>query len=136
MAWKTLQVVIALATVVLMADVAHAKTQTWIMGPGHGSCGALIAAAGNTPPGEHKQINMPSGVFIDEYAEYQGWLMGFVSGFNAAHGDDDEQQVKGTDIAGMDLWMRNWCNQHPTETVFDAASAFVNEMLTNAASHH
>jgi hypothetical protein len=33
----------------------------------------------------------------------------------------------------MDLWMRNWCNQHPTHSVFQGAGVFINELLTNAA---
>jgi hypothetical protein len=60
--------------------------------------------------------------------------MGFVSGFNGAHANDVEQQVKGIDLAGMDLWMRNWCNKHPTQKVFEGASAFIDEMLNNAAA--
>lgn len=40
--------------------------------------------------------------------------MGFVSGFNVSHAND-EQQVKGIDLVEMGLWMRNWCNKHPTK---------------------
>jgi hypothetical protein len=29
---------------------------------------------------------------------------------------------------------RNWYNQHPTKTVFEGASAFIDEMRTNAAA--
>ena len=64
-------------------------------------------------------------------AEYQQWLLGYVSAanatlsaLNAAHPDP----FKRIDLAGMDLWMRNWCNQHPTQTVYEGANAFVDEM--------
>jgi hypothetical protein len=63
-------------------------------------------------------MNTPSGVFVNEYTQYQEWLMGFVSGFNDAHANDVEQQVRKIDLAGMDLWMRNWCNQRPTKAVW------------------
>jgi hypothetical protein len=34
----------------------------------------------------------------------------------------------------MDLWMRNWCKDHPTEKVFEAATVFINEARTNPAA--
>ena len=57
--------------------------------------------------------------------------MGFVSGFNAMH--EEEQQVS-VDLAGLDLWMRNWCNKHPAQKVFHGALAFIDEMRSNAAA--
>jgi hypothetical protein len=116
----------------LLMAVAHAEPIVAVMGGGQNSCGKFIGAIGGAPPGKYREMNTGSGVFVSEYRRYQEWLMGFVSGFNSAHSDDFEQQVK-IDLAGMDLWMRNWCNQHPTKKVFQAASAFINEMLTNAA---
>jgi hypothetical protein len=63
--------------------------------------------------------------------------MGFVTGYNFAHsasGDEQQRQVTEIDQAGTDLWMRNWCNQHPTLTVSDAAMFFINEMQINAGA--
>jgi hypothetical protein len=121
----------------LLLTTVHAQTVYFVMGAGHYSCGQLIAHMGKNPPGGHQTMNTVSGVFVDEYMEYQTWLEGFVSGFNFAHPSDHEhqeqQQVTGIDLAGMDLWMRNWCNKHPTEKVFHGAQVFINEMLTNAA---
>jgi hypothetical protein len=134
MSWKILQIVSAVA--VLMADVAQAETETWVFGEGTNSCGKLIAAAGSRPPGDIMGMNTARGLVVEEYAQYLQWLMGFVSGFNSLSANKDGQQVKGIDRAGMDLWMRNWCNKHPTQTVFDGAQAFINEMLTNAAARH
>jgi hypothetical protein len=131
MSWKILQIVSAVA--VLMADVAHAEGVA-VFGSGQNSCGKLVAAAGNIPPGVHyRSTNHEVGDIVNEYAQYQEWLMGFVSGFNAHQTSDANQdvQVKGIDLAGMDLWMRNWCNKHPTQSVYQAAVAFINEMLSN-----
>jgi hypothetical protein len=77
-------------------------------------------------------MDTASGVFINEYTRYQEWLMGFVSSFNAAHADV-AQQVRDIDLAGMDLWMRNWCNKHPTQKVVEGAVAFIIEMSNAAA---
>jgi len=106
-------------------------------GRGGYSCGKLIAAIGSAPPGGHSEMNTAKGIFIDEHSQYQEWLMGFVTGYNFAYsasGDEWQKQVTEIDQAGADLWMRNWCNQHPTLTVSDGAMFFINEMLTNAAA--
>jgi hypothetical protein len=131
-----------LGLLLLTADVAHAESKcsnpngcTFVIGVRRYSCGKLIAAIGDVPPGKQREMNTAKGVFVDEHAEYQEWLMGFVSGYNFAYSAAGgvQQQVVEIDQAGADLWMRNWCNQHPTRTVSDAAMAFINEMLTEAA---
>jgi hypothetical protein len=115
--------------------VAHAGPgEVFVIGSGqHSSCGKFIAAIGDAPPGRYRERNNATGVFVSENTKYQEWLMGYVSGFNAAHAGDLEQQVTKIDPAGIDLWMRNWCNKHPTETIFDGAAAFI-EMRSNAAA--
>jgi hypothetical protein len=103
---------------------------------GSNSCGKLIAAVGKYGFPGKKQVldNTDYGRFVSENSEYQQWLLGFVSGFNAAHASEPDKQATGIDQAGMDLWMRNWCNKNPTKTVFDGANAFIDEMRGNAAA--
>jgi len=117
--------------------VAHAEPGSTIWGMGVDSCGQFIGAIGKSPPGKYEYIDTRSGHFVSENANYQQWLLGFVSAanatlsaLNAAHPDP----LKRIDLAGMDLWMRNWCNQHPTQKVVDGANDFISEMLTNAAA--
>jgi hypothetical protein len=112
--------------------VAHAA-DTAVFGVGQQSCGRLIASVGGAPPGAYKTMNTASGILVSENAQYQEWLMGFVSGFNSTHAGL-AQQVTNFDLAGMDLWMRNWCNKHPTQTVFEGAYTFIDEMRSNAAA--
>jgi hypothetical protein len=116
----------------LLTAAAHAAP-VFEIGSGLDSCGKYIAALGDAPPGKYREMNTARGVYVSENKVYQAWLLGFVTGFNAVYAGDLEQQVTKIDPAGMDLWMRNWCNQHPTQTVLDGAIAFINEMLTNAA---
>jgi hypothetical protein len=111
--------------------VAHANTI--VIGIGTTSCGKFIASIGKNAPGKIEKISTRDGDFFSENAEYNQWLIGFVSGFNFAHDDDLGQQVK-SDLAAMDLWMRNWCNKHPTNTVSQGAYAFIDEMRSNAAA--
>jgi hypothetical protein len=60
--------------------------------------------------------------------------MGFVSGYNAVAQGHQQLEVRGIDLAGAELWIRNYCNKHPTDSVFGAAAAFINEMQANAAA--
>jgi hypothetical protein len=39
-------------------------------------------------------------------------------------------------MAGIDLWMRNWCNKNPTKEVIDGAIALIAELRSNAAAGH
>jgi hypothetical protein len=117
-----MRALLAICFGLLLTAVAHAAP-VFIIGAGHDSCGELIGAIGDAPTGK---MTTTTGVYLE-------WLMGFVSGFNAAHVGERELQVRGIDAAGMDLWMRNWCNQHPTQKVIDGALVFINEMRADAA---
>jgi hypothetical protein len=109
-----------------MIGGAHAESPgAFAIGIGTYSCGRFIATIGKLPPGNIQTIATGDGDFISENGEYQQWLLGYVSGFNAAHGAEREQQVTRIDIAGMDLWMRNWCNKHPTNSIAEGAVAFL-----------
>jgi hypothetical protein len=118
-------------TVCFTAMICGANAESpgsFAIGIGTNSCGRFIATIGKHPPGMIETMPTGDGDFISENVEYQQWLLGFVSGFNAAHGAEQEQQVTRIDGAGTDLWMRNWCNKHPTKTVSEGAVAFINEM--------
>jgi hypothetical protein len=106
------------------------------MGMGTRSCGQFIATIDKHSPGTF--LKTADGKLVSENTGYQQWLMGFVSGFNAARASDELQQriTETIDIAGIDLWMRNWCNKHPMQTVFDGAIALIDELRNNAAAGH
>src|SRR6516225_4846991 len=117
--------------------VAHAEQTAYTIGMGNLSCGKYIASIGKRPPGKIQSMTTRDGDLVSENAEYLQWLLGFVSGvnttlsaFNAAHPGEEQQQIESIDAAGVDLWMRNWCNQHPVKAVFEGAEAFINEMRT------
>jgi|SRR6516162_8501479 hypothetical protein len=121
--------------------VAHAEQTTYTIGMGNLSCGKYIASIGKRPPGKMQSMTTRDGEFVSENVAYIEWLLGFVSGFNAtlsafnaAHPGEEQQQIESIDAAGADLWMRNWCNQHPVKTVFEGAETFITEMRTNAAA--
>ena len=90
---------------------------------------------GSSPRPAQRDGHTGTGLFVDEYTMYQQWLMGFVTGFKIKHASEAEQQQQvRIDPAAMDLWMRNWCNQYPTQKVYQAANAFIDEVRINAAT--
>jgi hypothetical protein len=104
-------------------------------GRGNNSCGQFIASMGKRPPGMMRSIRTPAGdLLMSENAAYLQRLLGFVSGVDATREEQQQVQVSQLAPAGLDLWMRNWCNKHPTQPIVEAAQLFINEMLTNAAA--
>jgi hypothetical protein len=125
-----------LGVLLLTAGVAHAEAHTFVVGGvGTNSCGQFIASIGNRPPGMIRSRRTPDGDLLEsENTEYLSWLLGFVSGVNATSEEQQQVQVRQLDPAGLDLWMRNWCNKHPTQTVGEGAQFFIIEMRTNATA--
>jgi hypothetical protein len=113
--------------VVLISGTAHAD-EILVIGAGQKTCGSFISAVGDAPPGQFPLVNTRHGEFDGELRNYQSWLMGFATGVNAEQAENQGQQIFKVDIAAIDLWMRNWCNRHPTQTVFEGALAFRTEM--------
>ena len=123
----------SLAVCFVAMALGVAQADTYVIGSGELSCGRLLFAASGVDPGKYRTMNTADGLFVNEHAQYQEWLMGFVTGFNSAHADL-AQQIETIDLAGMDLWMRDWCNKHPTQPIFEGAIAFIDEMRTNTAA--
>lgn len=63
---------------------------------------------------------------FDESAIYKNWLLGYLTAVNVMRDDSVMPSIE-LDNEAIDLWMRNWCNAHPTSSMFDGARAFVAE---------
>jgi hypothetical protein len=121
----------------IWGTVAHAEPVR-VAGIGNLSCGKFIASIGKRAPGEI--MTTRNGDLVTENAEYLQWLLGFVTGFNSAVaayndalvGKEQQQQVRIIDLSGLDLWMRNWCDKHPVQSIYYGGVAFIDEMRANA----
>ena len=51
------------------------------------------------------------------------WLAGFLDATNLWV-TNDRNSIQ-SDNAAIDVWIRKWCEQNPTKTLVEAASAFV-----------
>jgi hypothetical protein len=55
---------------------------------------------------------------------YEGWMLGFVSGY----GYGSEDQLRVTDAKAMSVWLDNYCQAHPLDTIAVASQALVREL--------
>ena len=99
--------------------------QTYAFGVGTDSCSVfisqIVAAPGKTvsrtAPDDGREYYSKSTIYLE-------WLLGFVTGYNAA---SDPQSQFQFDAAAVDLYVRNWCAQNPTSNIFTAVRQFLNK---------
>jgi hypothetical protein len=99
-----------------------------VLGAGQRSCGQFIAAVGQAPVGAVAMVEKRDGSKLyGELIRFREWMESFVSGYNAAYEANTDDQIR-IDLSSPDLWLRNWCNGHPTKTVADAGQALRDEL--------
>ena len=112
------------ALILSYGPTASYAQQAYVQGMGNNSCGKYLAAVHGHAPGKGSGFNDRwRGKFSDDHSLYMAWLGVFFSAMNWLV-LDEPNGIK-TDNAAIDLWIRNWCEQNPTKTLLDAASAFV-----------
>lgn len=101
-------------------------------GFGGRSCGAIASITYSTPPGTYRSITSKGEEYTSASKSYQEWLQGFVSAINFknAFTEPPKKQIT-VDLAGMDLWVRNWCEKNPTADLMTAALAMVKFLKAN-----
>jgi hypothetical protein len=91
------------------------------------SCGLFISATGGNPIGKGQGFEEGGRQFVDESIVYSSWAHGFITGINFSQASPDKQID--TDFAAIDLWLRNYCLQHPTKSFLEAVAMFSNANL-------
>jgi len=95
------------------------------MGVGTESCGAFLAARGQNNPGSALELQAPDGsVTFDKSYLFAEWINGFLTLYNI---DNSGKAQIDIDFAGIDLWLRQWCEAHPTKRLVDAVAVFADE---------
>lgn len=93
-----------------------------VVGSGTDSCAKFLSAT----DGHKLQIigvytALDGNKYFSENALYLEWIKGFISSFNMLH---DSMKID-VDNWATELWIRNWCNKHPTERLVTAADQFI-----------
>jgi hypothetical protein len=119
---------LTLLVCMLATPLAAQQQPGWvIMGDGNDSCGKYIAAVQPFLPGKGQTFRAITGkVWFDDAGLYAQWIQGYISGINQMSKPDPAAQM-GVDYPGIDLWLRKWCQAHPTNSLVDAVSALIKD---------
>jgi hypothetical protein len=99
-----------------------------VLGAGQRSCGQFIAAVGQAPVGAVAMVEKRDGSKLyGELIRFREWMESFVSGYNAAYEANTDDQIR-INLSSLDLWLRNWCNAHPTKSFAQAGQALRDEL--------
>ena len=117
--------IVTVAALILSYGItASYAQQAYVHGMGNNSCGKYLAAVHGHAPGKGSGFNDRwRGKFSDDHSLYMQWLAGFLTATNLWV--TNEPNGIRFDGAAIDVWIRKWCEQNPTKTLLDAASAFV-----------
>jgi hypothetical protein len=98
----------------------------YAFGVGSDSCDAYIAHIA-AAPGKSISRTAPDDKqdYYSKSTTYLEWLLGFITGYNAAV-SDPAKQIQ-LDTAAVDLHVRNWCAQNPTSNIFTAVHQLVDK---------
>jgi hypothetical protein len=115
---------------VILSASAHAE-QVEVYGIGAGnskSCADFVVASSDVKPGVARQTTISGGRLVSENKEYLEWAYGYISGANSVIAQATPKhlhQIKRLSAAGIDLWLRNYCNMNPNASFADAVNAFI-----------
>ena len=116
--------IVTVAALILSCAPTASYAQQDVSAPGTHSCGKYLAAVHGHAPGTGTGFKEHSrGQFSDDHTLYMAWLDGFFTATNLWV--MNEPNGIRSDQAAIDVWIRKWCEQNPTKTLVDAASAFV-----------
>jgi hypothetical protein len=109
----------ALSFVTLSPSSQGISQTLYVVGVGMDTCEEFTAHIAGLPGQSLSRTAPDDGQsYYSKSTTYLEWLLGYVTGYNAVAGDP-QKQIK-LDPAAIDLFVRNWCAENPTGTLFSA----------------
>jgi hypothetical protein len=103
-----------------------------VHGAGLNSCSQYLSAVSDRAPGIGMKVKRADVDYFDAAHVHSEWLAGFMSAMNMWSAPT--MQIT-ADAAAIDVWVRKWCEQHPTQVLVRAAAAFVREQFLTQLSN-
>ena len=63
-----------------------------------------------------------------EYLPRQGWLLGYLTAYNAWIANGRRNVAQGLDEDAIESWVADYCREYPLDTIGDAMIAFIREL--------
>jgi hypothetical protein len=134
-----------LACAALVAATAHAEGPqpfdwsrplweggtAFVHSPGNDSCATFISAQADVRLGDEVRLTWRGRNYFSDGSHYVSWAAGFIS---AANVFDHRLDIR-VDPAGIDGWLRRWCEQHPADSFETAVETFVRDRASNYGGH-
>ena len=92
-----------------------------VVGLGSDSCASFVLALTDNRPTD--AMTMGGKTYFTTANAYTQWVTGFVTSANWS-GRPGKGQMQ-IDVNGISLWVKNYCEQNPSQSIVFAASAFV-----------
>jgi hypothetical protein len=67
--------------------------------------------------------------------EYGQWVLGYVSAINSHVLEHDAHVAKGIDNVGLLAWLDNYCKLHPLDTIDEAGSQLIIEVMKKTGAY-
>ena len=122
---------ICLALICLTSIAAHAiEPDEWVIrGIGNKSCGSYVISLADNKPSD--AMIWEGKTYPTEANAYVQWIDGFITAINLVSRKPGTHQIL-VDSNGVALWIKNYCDAHPSEAIVDGVSAFVKAHPPNA----
>jgi hypothetical protein len=118
-----------------LTTVGHADTiHYFTAGYGRLTCSSYLAASQGLQPNEKSELKRER-LFVSENAEYDHWILGFLSATNYRSALDGyahpDIEATNAEILG---WVRNWCQSNPDQTVMAGVVEFIDKRWSLGAT--
>jgi hypothetical protein len=98
------------------------ESNQWVItGIGADSCASYVLALSENRP--TAAITMEGKTFYTTANAYTQWINGFLTAMNAT-GKPGQGQIQ-VDVNGIALWVKNYCEANPSESIVMGAGAFI-----------
>ena len=103
----------------LILPISASAKQIMVLGIGTASCGSILIALEKNEPSDGFEMN--GQYYYTEIAAYSQWVLGYISSYSAIYGIP----TKETDLNGVIMWIKKYCEKNPSDMISNASNAFI-----------
>lgn len=112
----------ALSLLFTSTHVSAIESNQWVIsGIGGDSCASYVLALSESRP--TAAIIMEGKTFYTTANAYTQWINGFITATNLTR-EPGQGQIQ-VDVNGIALWIKNYCEANPSESIVMGAGAFI-----------
>lgn len=127
----------AILILIISTSASAIEPNQWVItGIGGDSCASYVLALSENQP--TAAITMEGKTFYTTANAYTQWINGFITAMNVT-GKPGQNQIQ-VDVNGIALWVKNYCETNPSESIVMGVGAFIRahrqEMSEKSPTRH